>query len=460
MSVSVEKLENSMAKLIIEVSPEEFDKAAESVYQRQKGKIQIPGFRKGKTPRKIIEKFYGPEVFFEDAANDCINQTYRQAVEECGEEVVSNPEIEVTQIEAGKPFIYTALVALKPPVSLGKFLGLEVPKMEPVTVSDEEVENELKRQQDANAKIVDVTDRAVESGDMIKLDYAGTVDGEAFDGGTAQDYDLTIGSGSFIPGFEDQLIGVGIGEEKDVEVTFPENYHEKSLAGKPAVFHCKVNSIRAKVLPELNDEFADEVSEFSTLDEYKADLIRNLTTDKERQQRQIKENAAVDAAIADAQMEIPDAMLKTQQEQLADEMAQNMRYQGLNMEQYLQITGMNREQFLEQMKPQALKRIQTRLVLEAIVAAEKIEATEEEFEEELKKMADQYRMAVDNIRQYFGSDQAKEDLKKDIAVQKAITLITDNAVEVEKKADAPSEGADDEAVAQATAAAVEAAETN
>ena len=332
--------------------------------------------------------------------------------------------------------------------------------MEPVTVSDEEVENELKRQQDANAKIVDVTDRAVESGDMIKLDYAGTVDGEAFDGGTAQDYDLTIGSGSFIPGFEDQLIGVGIGEEKDVEVTFPENYHEKSLAGKPAVFHCKVNSIRAKVLPELNDEFADEVSEFSTLDEYKADLIRNLTTDKERQQRQIKENAAVDAAIADAQMEIPDAMLKTQQEQLADEMAQNMRYQGLNMEQYLQITGMNREQFLEQMKPQALKRIQTRLVLEAIVAAEKIEATEEEFEEELKKMADQYRMAVDNIRQYFGSDQAKEDLKKDIAVQKAITLITDNAVEVEKKADAPSEGADDEAVAQATAAAVEAAETN
>ena len=458
MSVTVEKLEKSMAKLIIEVSSEEFDKAVEKVYLRQRNRINVPGFRKGKAPRKIIEKMYGEGVFFEDAANDCINATYTDAVKECGEEVVSNPTIDVTQLEAGKPFIYTAEVALKPPVGLGKYKGVEIEKREPVTVSEEEIAAELSRQQNANAKIVDVTDRPVKDGDMIKLDYAGTVDGVAFDGGTAQNADLTIGSGSFIPGFEDQLIGVSVDEEKDVEVTFPENYHEKTLAGKAAVFHCKVNGIKEKVLPELNDEFADEVSEFSTLDEYKNNIMKNLADRKENEQRQAKENDAVDAVIADAQIEIPDAMLRTQQEQIANEMAQNMQYQGLTFDQYLQYTGMTREAFLEQMKPQATKRIQTRLVLEEIVKAEGIEATDEDFEAELQKMADQYRMPVENVKSYFDSDQAKEDLKKDIAVQKAITFITDNAKEVEKKKE-EADNADD-AVAKATAAAVEAAEAN
>ena len=458
MSVTVEKLEKSMAKLIIEVSSEEFDKAVEKVYLRQRNRINVPGFRKGKAPRKIIEKMYGEGVFFEDAANDCINATYSDAVKECGEEVVSNPTIDVTQLEAGKPFIYTAEVALKPPVGLGKYKGVEIEKREPATVSEEEIAAELSRQQNANAKIVDVTDRPVKDGDMIKLDYAGTVDGVAFDGGTAQNADLTIGSGSFIPGFEDQLIGVSVDEEKDVEVTFPENYHEKTLAGKAAVFHCKVNGIKEKVLPELNDEFADEVSEFSTLDEYKNNIMKNLADRKENEQRQAKENDAVDAVIADAQIEIPDAMLRTQQEQIANEMAQNMQYQGLTFDQYLQYTGMTREAFLEQMKPQATKRIQTRLVLEEIVKAEGIEATDEDFEAELQKMADQYRMPVENVKSYFDSDQAKEDLKKDIAVQKAITFITDNAKEVEKKKE-EADNADD-AVAKATAAAVEAAEAN
>ena len=458
MSVTVEKLEKSMAKLIIEVSSEEFDKAVEKVYLRQRNRINVPGFRKGKAPRKIIEKMYGEGVFFEDAANDCINATYTDAVKECGEEVVSNPTIDVTQLEAGKPFIYTAEVALKPPVGLGKYKGVEIEKREPATVSEEEIAAELSRQQNANAKIVDVTDRPVKDGDMIKLDYAGTVDGVAFDGGTAQNADLTIGSGSFIPGFEDQLIGVSVDEEKDVEVTFPENYHEKTLAGKAAVFHCKVNGIKEKVLPELNDEFADEVSEFSTLDEYKNNIMKNLADRKENEQRQAKENDAVDAVIADAQIEIPDAMLRTQQEQIANEMAQNMQYQGLTFDQYLQYTGMTREAFLEQMKPQATKRIQTRLVLEEIVKAEGIEATDEDFEAELQKMADQYRMPVENVKSYFDSDQAKEDLKKDIAVQKAITFITDNAKEVEKKKE-EADNADD-AVAKATAAAVEAAEAN
>ncbi len=439
MSVSVEKLEKSMAKLTIEVSAEDFVKALDKAYNKEKNRISVPGFRKGKAPRKIIQKMYGAGVFFEDAANECINNSYPDAVRECGEEVTSNPSIDVTQIEEGKPFIYTAEVALRPEIGLGKYKGVEVEKQEPATASAEEIEAELKRQQDANAKIVDVTDRAVKDGDMITLDFAGSVDGVAFDGGTATDYDLTIGSGSFIPGFEDQLVGTAIGEEKDVNVTFPENYQEKSLAGKPAVFKCTVKKIKEKVLPELNDEFADEVSEFSTLDEYKADIERNIIVRKETENKEKKENAGVDAVIADSQIEIPEAMLRTQQEQLANEFAQNMQMQGLQFEQYLQYTGMNRDQFLEQMKPQAEKRIQTRLVLEEIVKAENIVASDDDFEAELQKMADQYHMPVENVKKYFDSEQAKEDLKKDIAVQKAITLIAENAVEVEKKADEDAE---------------------
>ena len=434
MSVSVEKLEKSMAKLTIEVSAEEFDKAVDKVYLRQRGKIQVPGFRKGKAPRRIIEKMYGDGIFFEDAANDVINATYPEAAEECGEEIVSNPSISIEKVEKGQPFVYTAEVALKPPVNLGKYKGVEVEKVEVAEVSDEEVRAELLRQQDANAKIVEVTDRPVKDGDMIVLDFAGSVDGVPFDGGTATDYDLTIGSGSFIPGFEEQLVGCAVGEEKDVHVMFPDDYHEKKLAGKPAVFKCKVNKIKTKVFPELNDEFADEVSEFSTLDEYKENIRKNLTERKDQEARTQLENEAVDAAIADAQIEIPEPMLRTEQEQVYNEFAQNMQMQGLNINQYFQYSGMTQEQLLEQFKPQALKRIQTRLVLEEVAKVENIEVTDEEFDAELQKMADQYSMPVENLKNIFGDDNARDRLKKDMAAQKAITLIADCAKQTKEKA--------------------------
>ena len=428
MSVSVEKLENSMARLTIEVSAEDFTKAIEKAYQKEKNRISIPGFRKGKAPRKIVEKMYGAGIFYEEAANTCINESYENAAKESGEDIVSNPSIDVTQIEEGKSFIYTAEVALKPPVSLGKYKGVSITKQAPVEVTDEEVENELKRQQDANGKIQDVTDRPVADGDMIKLDFAGTVDGEAFDGGTATDYDLTVGSHSFIPGFEEQLVGMNVGEEKDVEVTFPEDYHEKKLAGKPAVFHCKVNSVKTKVLPELNDAFADEVSEFSTLDEYKADIRKNLEVRKEEEHKNAKQNEAVAAAVEDAKIDIPEAMLRTQQENIANEFAQNMQYQGMRLETYLQYTGQTKEQFLEQLKPQAEQRIRNSLVLEAVAEAENIEVTDEDLKDEYQKMADQYHMPVENV-------------EKDVRIRKAADFIADNAKET-KKAKAPKAEAD------------------
>ena len=445
MSVSVEKLENSMAKLTVEVSAEEFVKAIEKAYGKEKNRISIPGFRKGKAPRKIVEKMYGAAIFYEDAANSCINESYEGAVKESGEDIVSNPKIEVTQIEEGKSFIYTAEVALKPPVSLGKYKGVTVAKPETTEVTEEEIEKELKRQQDANGKIQDVTDRPVADGDMIKLDFAGMVDGEAFDGGTAENYDLTVGSHSFIPGFEEQLVGLGIGEEKDVEVSFPEDYHQKDLAGKPAVFHCKVNGIKTKVLPELNDEFADEVSEFSTLEEYKADLRKNLQSRKDEELRNAKQSEAVAAAVEDSKIDIPDAMLRTQQENLANEFAQNLQYQGMKLDMYLQYTGQTREQFLEQLKPQAEQRIRNSLVLEAVAEAENIEVTEEDLEKEYRKMADQYRTPVENVKKLFENEDMKGDLKKDVRIRKAADFITDNAKEkkaskkAQKKEETPAE---------------------
>jgi trigger factor len=432
MSVTVEKLENSMAKLTVEVSAEDFGKAIEKAYQKEKNRISIPGFRKGKAPRKIVEKMYGAAIFYEDAANRCINESYEAAAKESGEDIVSNPKIEVTQIEEGKSFIYTAEVAVKPPVSLGKYKGVSVTKQEPVEATDEEVENELKRQQDANGKIEDVTDRPVAGGDMIKLDFAGSVDGVAFDGGTATDYDLTVGSHSFIPGFEEQLVGMNIGEEKDVEVTFPEDYHEESLAGKPAVFHCKVNSIKSKVLPDLNDAFADEVSEFSTLEEYKADIRKNIEARKAEEQKNAKQSEAVAAAVEDAKIDIPEAMLRTQQENLASEFAQNMQYQGMQLEMYLQYTGQTREQFLEQLKPQAEQRIRNSLVLEAIADAENIEVTEEDLEKEYQKLADRYHAPLENVKKIFEADEMKEDMKKDVRIGKAADFVTENAKETKK----------------------------
>ena len=431
MSVSVEKLENSMVKLTIEVSAEDFDKAINKVYNRQKGRMNVPGFRKGKTPRKVLEKMYGAAIFYEDAANDCINSSYPDAAKESGEDIVSNPEINVTQIEAGKPFIYTAEVAVKPPVSLGKYKGVEVEKQE-VTVFDEEVDAEIRKEQEKNASKNEITDRPVKDGDDIVLDFEGFCDGVAFEGGKGTDYPLTIGSGSCIPGFEEQLVGANIGEEMEVNVTFPENYQSDDLAGKDAMFKCTVKKITEKILPELDDEFADEVSEFSTLAEYKEDVRKNILERKQRSAQTVKENQAVEKVIADAHVEIPAAMLRTQQEQMTSEFEQQVMSQGMNFDDYLKYAQTTREQMVENMKDEAERRIKYRLVMEQVAKEENIVATEEDFEAELQKMADAYRMDVETIKKYFV--ERKEGMMEDIAVQKAITFVSDNAVEVEKKA--------------------------
>ena len=427
MSLQVEKLEKNMAKLTIEVSAEDLEKAMQNAYQKAKGRITLPGFRKGKAPRKMIEQMYGKGIFLEDAANALIPEHYSKAVEECDLEIVSQPQIDVTQAEPGKTFIFTAEVAVKPEVTLGEYKGVEVPKTD-VEVTDEDVEAELKKEQEKNSRTVTVEDRGAENGDIVTIDFEGFVDGEAFEGGKGTDYPLTLGSGSFIPGFEDQLIGAKAEDHVEVKVTFPEEYQAKELAGKEAVFQCDVKKVEAKELPELDDDFAQDASEFDTLAEYKEDIKKNLTEKKEKEARAAKENAAVDKAIENAQMEIPDAMLDTQVRQMLDDFSRRMQSQGLTMEQYFQFTGMTVEKMQEEMKPQALKRIQTRLVLEKIAEVENIQPSEEEVEEEFKKMADAYKMEVDKIKELLG-DRELEHMKKDMAVQKAVTLVADEAKE-------------------------------
>jgi len=429
MSVQVEKQEKNMAKLTIEVSAEEFGAALEKAYQKDKKKINVPGFRKGKAPRKMIEKMYGAGIFYEDAANIVIPEAYSKAAKECGEEIVSQPEISVTQIEEGKPFIFTAEVALKPAVTLGDYKGVEVEKSV-VEVSEEEVEKEVDKERENNSRMIDVDDRAVEKGDMIKLDFEGSVDGVPFQGGKAEDYSLTIGSGSFIPGFEDQLVGAKIGEELDVNVTFPEEYHEASLKGKPAVFKCTVKEIKVKELPAADDEFAKDVSEFDTLAEYKDDIRSKLVEKKEAQAKREKQNKAVDKAVANAQMEIPDAMVTEQVRRMADDFARRLQSQGLTVEQYMQFTGMTADKLLDQMRPEALKRIQNSLVLEAIAKAENIEIGDDKVKEEIEKMAAAYKMEFDKVNELIGAEE-REQMKADLAIQAAVELIADAAVEVE-----------------------------
>ena len=430
MSLQVEKLEKNMAKLTIEVPAEEFDAAIKNAYNKNKNKFSIPGFRKGKAPLAMLEKMYGAGIFYEDAANEVIDASYPKAAEESKEEIVSTPEIKVTQIEKGKAFIYEATVALKPEVTLGEYKGLEVPKAD-LEVTEEEIAGELRKEQEENSRVLDVDDRAVADGDKVTLDFEGFVDGEAFDGGKGTDYPLTIGSGSFIPGFEEQLVGANIGEEKEVNVTFPEDYQAAELAGKPAVFKCTVKKIEVKELPELDDEFAKDVSEFDTLEEYKADIKKNLEEKKADAAKRAKEDAAVDAAVANATMEIPDAMLDTQVNQMIDDFARRMQSQGLTMDQYMQFTGTTLASLQEQMKPQALKRIQTRLVLEKIAEAEAIEIADEKIDEEINKMAEMYKMEADKLKEMLG-DAEKEQMKKDMAVQEAVTILADAAKEVEK----------------------------
>ena len=427
MSVQVEKLEKNMAKLTIEVSAEELEKAIEKVYQKQKKNISIPGFRKGKVPRAMVEKMYGKEVFYEDAANELIPAAYEKAYDECGENIVSTPKVDVVQIEAGKPFIFTAEVALKPEVTLGAYKGIEVDKVE-VTVSDEEVNAEIDRERERNARSISVSDRAVQDKDQTVIDFEGFVDGVAFQGGKGENYPLTIGSGAFIPGFEEQLIGKNIGEECDVNVTFPEEYHAEDLAGKAAVFKVTVKEIKEKQLPELDDEFAAEVSEFDTLAEYKEDVKKNLTAKREKDVKNAKEDAVVDAIIENATMEIPEAMVETQQRQMIQEFAQNIQMQGLSIEQYFQFTGLTAEAMMEQVKPQAEKRIKSRLVLEAVAKAENITVSDEDFDKEVAKMAEMYQMEADKVKESIG-EEGKKQMMEDLAVQKAAEFVVNEAKE-------------------------------
>ena len=427
MSVQVEKLEKNMAKLTVEVPAEDVEKAIQGAYQKTKKSINIPGFRKGKAPRQLIEKMYGKEVFYSDAVDAMLPKAYSDAVEECGEEIVSYPKIDVVQIESGKPFIFTAEVAVKPAVTLGEYKGIQVEKA-PIEVTDEEIEAQVTKEREANSRTVTVEDRAVQKGDIATIDFEGFVDGVAFDGGKGENYDLEIGSNTFIPGFEDQLVGAEIGKELDVNVTFPEEYGAKELAGKEAVFKCKVNGIKVKELPEADDEFAQEVSEFDTLDEYKADIKAKLLKDKEDEAKRAKEDAVIGKIVENATMDIPDAMVEYQTQQMLDDFGRRMQSQGLSLEQYFQFTGMTEADYKEQMKPRALQNIQSRLVLEAVAEAEKLEATEEDLEKEYAKMAEQYKLDVDKVKEIFGEYQ-KEELKKDIVIQKAAELVTEAAVE-------------------------------
>ena len=427
MSVQVEKLEKNMAKLTIEVPAEEFEKAVQSVYQRNKNKFSIPGFRKGKVPRHMIEKMYGVGVFYEEAVNDLLPMAYEDGVNESGLEVVSRPAIDVTQVEAGKPMVFTAEVAVKPEVTLGQYKGLEVAAAD-LSVSDEDVDAEIKKEQEKNATVVTVEDRAIADGDTAVIDFEGFCDGVPFEGGKGEAFPLVIGSGQFIPGFEEQLVGKNTGDEVEVNVTFPVPYQAKELEGKDAMFKVKVNEIKGKILPELDDEFASEVSDFETMDEYRKDVKKNLAEKKANAAKQEKEDRLVDMAAANAEMEIPAAMIDTRAEDQVDDFARRLQSQGLSIEQYMQYTGLDRAKMVEQAKEQAEKSIRIRLMLEAVAKAENIAASEEECEAELAKMAEGYGMEVETLKNYFGEREMAQ-IKADLEVQKAIDLLVAEAVE-------------------------------
>ena len=428
MSCKVEDLGKNMVKLTIEATAEDFDKAIEKAYQKNKGKINVQGFRKGKAPRAIIEKMYGVGVFYEDAANELIPESYEKAAKESGLEIMSRPEIDVVQVEKGKPFIFTAEVAVKPEVTLGQYKGVEVEKQN-IEVTEEEITAEVDKAREQNSRTVSVSDRAIADKDIANIDYEGFVGDVAFEGGKGENHDLVIGSHSFIDTFEEQLIGKNIGEEVLVNVTFPEQYHSAELAGKPATFKVKINSIKVKELPEADDDFAQDVSDFSTMEEYKADVKNSLVEKKEKAAKTAKEDAAVNKIIENATMDIPSPMIDSQKRQMAEDFAQRLQMQGLSVEQYFQFTGMTANKFMENLEPQALKRIQSRLVLEAIVKAENITVSDEELEKEFEQMAKTYQMEVEKIKELLNEAEQK-NLKMDLAVQKAIDLVASEAKEV------------------------------
>lgn len=427
MSVQVEKLEKSMAKLTITVEAAKFDAAVDSAYQKNKGKIALPGFRKGKAPRAMIEKMYGTGVFYEDAANELIPEAYETAAKESELEIVAQPEIEVTQMEKGTDFIFTATVAIKPEVTLGDYKGIEVEKKE-AEVSEEEITAEIDKAREANSRLITIEDRATDDGDTVIIDFDGYVDGKQFEGGYAEDYTLVLGSHSFIDNFEDQLVGKNLGEDVEVNVTFPEEYHVDELKGKPALFKVKIKEIQKKELPELDDDFAQDVSDFDTLDEYKADVEKKILENKENQIKREQEDQIIEKIIENAQMEIPQQMITAQTRQMTQEFAQRLQSQGLSLEQYMQFTGLTPQKMMEDLEPQALKRIQSRLVLEAVVAAENIEASDEEIDKELENMASMYQMEIDKLKELIGDDEKKQ-IGMDLAVQKAVEFVVKEAVE-------------------------------
>lgn len=424
MSLQVEKLEKNMAKLTIEVSAEELEKALQSAYQKQKSKISIPGFRKGKVPRQMIEKMYGAAIFYDDAVNELIPKAYSDAYDECELDIVSQPEINVVQIEKGKPFIFTAEVATKPEVTLGEYKGLKVDKIS-TRVTQKEVDAKIQEEAEKNARTITVEDRPVQDGDEVILDFEGFVDGVAFEGGKGENHPLEIGSGSFIPGFEEQLIGKNIGDDVDVNVTFPEEYHAEDLAGKEATFKVKIHEIKAKEIPELDDEFVQDVSEFDTVDEYKADVKAKLEEKKQNEIKRAYQDEAIDKIVDKSTMELPDAMIDTQCENMINQFAQQMAQQGLSMDQYLQFSGLTIDQLKEQVRPDAITRIKSSLVLEQIAKEENIEITDEDVDAEIEKMAKMYNMEADKLKEYMGEDE-KENMKQDLAVQKAVELITES----------------------------------
>ena len=428
MSFKVENLENSMAKITIEVPADDFVAAITKAYNKQKGQISVPGFRKGKVPQVYLEKAYGVEMFYEEAANIVIQEAYPRELADCELDIVSRPEIDVEQMEKGKDFIFTALVAVKPEVTLGEYKGLEVEKQD-VAVTDEDITAELEKVQKQNSRTIPVEDRPAQMDDEVTIDFEGFVDGVAFEGGKGSDYPLVLGSHSFIDTFEDQLVGKNSGDEVEVNVTFPEEYHASDLAGKPAMFKVTVKEIKKTELPELDDEFASEVSEFDTLAEYKEDIKKTLEVKKADEAKHLKENAVVDKIIEGATMDMPEPMVENMQNQMIDEFAQRISYQGLSIEQYFQFTGMEREKFMEQIKPEAIRRIQSRLVLEAIVKAENIKVSDEEFDKEIEKMASMYQMKAEELKDMIG-DAERKAIEQDIAVQKAVELAVEASKEV------------------------------
>lgn len=427
MSVQVENMEKNMAKLTVQVSAEELEKAIQQAYLKNKGQFNVPGFRKGKVPRAMVEKMYGAAIFYEEAVNTLLPGAYAAAVDESALEIVSRPEIDITEVEAGKGVTFTATVAVKPAVTLGQYKGVEVEKSE-TEVTEDEIMAEIAKEQEKNATTITVEDRPAALKDIVTIDFEGFVDGEAFEGGKGEDYPLELGSHSFIDTFEDQLVGKNAGDEVEVNVTFPAEYHVENLKNKPALFKVKVKEIKTKELPELDDEFASEVSEFETMEEYKNSVKETLEKRKADSAKAKKENDVLEKIIEASEMEIPDLMVTTQAENLVDEYAQRMQSQGISMEMYMQYTGMNQQMMLDQMKPQALNRIQARLVLEAIAKAENIEIGEEETEKELNAMAEAYKMEVEKIKEIMGETGIAQ-MKEDLAIQKAADLIVEQAVE-------------------------------